>query len=271
MKKYLNKDLEELIMATKVNFNEKDEIGYIIFEEENPKHPCTLDYEVLAELNTIIEEIQTTKNYLRAIVIQSQSPKYFVVGANIKALQNLTSENISDWVINGHNIFNKLNDIKIPIIARVEGYALGGGLELAMASDMIFASEGAFFGQPEASLGVMPGWGGTFRLPQRIGFARANELFFTGRIITAKEACDIGLINRVVKKEEMDTLIDEVVNSIKKNDALAISYIKQIIYNNSNQQMLRNKFDEAATSSICMNSQGTKERLKNFFNSRKGK
>lgn len=256
-------------MSTKIDFLQKEHVAYITFYEEDEKHPCTLDYKVLDILENTIDTIFKNKENFRAVVVQSKSPKYFVVGANIKALQQLTPENIEHWVKNGHRIFNKLQELPMPVIAKVEGYALGGGLELAMACDMIFAADTAHFGQPEASLGVIPGWGGSARLPNKIGLARAKELFFTGKIISAAEAYDIGLINHVAPKDKLDELITQTLDAIKKNDKLAISYIKQIVNNSFSMLIEKNRFDEATASSVCLYSPGTKKRLEDFFSSRK--
>ncbi len=256
-------------MATKIDFTVEEQVGYISFYEENEKHPCTLDHPALDELNRIIDLIKAGQSEIRAVVLQSRSPKYFVVGANIKALQELTPANMDEWVKKGHLIFNRLQQLPMPVIAKIQGYALGGGLELAMACDFIVAAETAHFGQPEASLGVIPGWGGSYRLANRIGAARAKELFFTGKVIPADRGFELGLVNQVVPAGELDQSLGEILEAIKKNDPTAIMYIKQIINNHFERGMEENRIEEATASVVCMYSPGTQQRLEAFFNSRK--
>lgn len=257
---------------TNIEFIQENQVGIINFYEENPTHPCTLDHRVLDKLDEILDSIYNNKEEIRVVLVKSSSTKFFIVGANIKALQELNSDNIVDWVKKGHNIFNRIESLGIPVIAVIDGYALGGGLELAMACDMIFATKKSKFGQPEASLGVIPGWGGSYRLPKKIGLPRAKELFFTGKVITASEAYGMGLVNHVAEDEnELSDLINKTVEDIKKNDRLAVSYIKQIVNNSVEGSLMQNKFDEATASSVCMNSETTKKRLYDFFEQRKNK
>jgi enoyl-CoA hydratase len=256
-------------MSTQLDFTVEAQVGYISFYEENEKHPCTLDHRTLDELNRIIDRIKGRQSEIRAVVVQSRSPKYFVVGANIKALQELSPLNMDEWVKKGHLIFNRFQQLPMPVIAKIQGYALGGGLELALACDFIVAAATAHFGQPEASLGVIPGWGGSYRLTARIGAARSKELFFTGKIITADHAFELGLVNQVVPLEELDQTLGAILEAIKKNDATAIMYTKQIINNHAERGMEENRIEEATASVVCLYSPGTRQRLEEFFNSRK--
>ena len=256
-------------MATKINFRVKDNIGFITFYEEIERRPCTLDWEVLEDLDKCIDNILSNIETYKVIVLESSSKKSFIVGANIEVLKTLNSENISLWVKNGHRIFNRFADLPIPVIAKVENFALGGGLEIAMACDMIIASEKAKFGQPEASLGVMPGWGGSYRLPKLIGINRAKEMFMTGKIIDAKLAYEWGIVNHVCKGEEIDLFVEELINEISKNDSKVIAYVKEILSNEEKQEIIENCMHESITSSNCMASESTTKRLNNFFESRK--
>jgi enoyl-CoA hydratase len=256
-------------MATKLEYTQSNHAAYITFAEENEKAPCTLDHAVLDQFAGLIDRVANERDRIRVLIIQSRSPKFFVVGANIKALQQLTPNNIADWVKKGHRVFNMLQELPIPVIARVEGYALGGGLELAMACDMIFAIDKARFGQPEVTLGVVPGWGGSYRLPRLVGAAKAKELFFTGKIITAQEALTLGIVNQVVAADQMDTLLLETIASIVKNDAAAITSVKQLINNDYHGTLSRNCHDEAVASVVCLHSLATQQRLNAFFAARK--
>lgn len=256
-------------MATHIRFSEEENGAYITFYEEEERKPCTLDWEVLAELEECIAAIEKQEPAYTAVVLQSASPKSFIVGANIAVLKTLNAGNISDWVLNGHRIFNRLQNLTIPVIAKVAKFALGGGLELAMSADMIVAGEAAQFGQPEASLGVMPGWGGSYRLPMLIGPNRAKEIFMTGRRLTAAEAYDWGLVNRVCKEEELDVCIGEMIRQISANDSQVLKLVKNIIRDAWQDGVLHNGFEEATTSGICMGSTSTIGRLNDFFSKRK--
>ncbi len=255
-------------MATTLKIKKEDQLVWLTFLEENERRPCTLDWAVLAELDKALDRISGDGG-VRAVVLQSASSKSFIVGANIQALQTLDSENIVDWVKNGHRVFNKLQSLPVPVIAKVESYALGGGLELAMACDIIVASTDAKFAQPEASLGVMPGWGGSYRLAMLAGPNRAKEMFFTGRTISAAQAYDWGIVNHVCEREELDGVICGIIEDIKKNDAGVLALVKEIVNGHTQKGVLHNAFEEATTSAVCMASPGTRQRLEDFFASRK--
>ena len=256
-------------MATKVRYREEKNTAYITFYEEEERKPCTLDWDVLADFEACIHKVQEHLDGVRAVVIESASPKSFIVGANIAVLKTQTADNIGEWVLNGHRIFNQLQLLPVPVIAKVAKFALGGGLELAMSCDFIIAGENAQFGQPEASLGVMPGWGGSYRLPMLIGPNRAKEVFMTGRKLDAKTAYDWGLVNRVCAEEELDAVTEEITAQIAANDAGVLAKVKRIIFDNYQKGIPQNGFLEAETSSICMASEGTKKRLNDFFERRK--
>lgn len=255
-------------MATQIRYEKKEAVGYITIAEEVERRPCTLDWDSLAMLEDVIAKIRQDEE-VQAVVLQSASPKSFVVGANIIVLETLNAENIMDWVKNGHRIFNQLQQLPVPVIARVESYALGGGLELAMACDMIIASEEARFAQPEAGLGVMPGWGGSYRLANLVGINRAKEMFFTGRQIDAKQAYEWGLVNHVFAKDKMDEGIEEILADILKNDKRVLHLTKEIINIHKQPGIGQNACEEANTSSVCMASPSTLKRLENFFAQRK--
>ena len=168
------------------------------------------------------------------VIVESRSPKSFVVGANLAVLKAQDETNIGDWVKNGHRIFNQLQHLPQPVIAKVAKNALGGGLELAMACDFIIAGENARFGHPEAGLGVMPGWGGSYRLRMLVGPARAKEMIFTAQPIDAATACAWGLVNRVCKEEELDGAVRgaegaETLAVIRKETARMGKIISQLL------------------------------------------
>ena len=181
-------------MQTHINFKRHKDVVTLTFASEEAGKPPTLDLDVLDRLSDVLERIEEDED-LRGVVIRSNSEKYFVVGADINALREMDTTSIVTWVQRGHEVFNVLAELRLPVIAWVEGYALGGGLELAMACDLILATDNAKLGQPEAKLGLVSGWGGSHRLPRRVGLAKAKEMFFTGNILDARTAYDFGLVD----------------------------------------------------------------------------
>jgi len=258
-------------MATKIKIEANNKIAYITFYEENERRPCTLDWDVLYSLRDALGSISINIPDIRVVIIQSASQKSFLVGANISALEKLDPQNIMEWVRLGHDVFGEIRKLPIPVIAKVEGYALGGGLELAMACDFIIASENAVFGQPEAGLGVMPGWGGSIRLPNIIGANRAKQLFMTAEHISAQQAYEWGLVNMVCPGDKIHETVNELAQKIIKNDYQVLAFVKRMINNMADVADQNAKILEEMSSSVCLNSPSTRERLSAFFEKRNKK
>lgn len=252
------------MVSTSVRFEVNNDLGKIVFSDNEGK-PIVLDHQILDELDNIIDRIVDSRDNLRVIIIKSDSLKYFVVGANVKALEELNTENIVEWVKKGHRVFKKLEDLYQPVIARIDGYALGGGLELAMACDLIVATSNAKFGQPEAKLGFVSGWGGSYRLPRRVGIGKAKEMFFTGKIIDAGEASKINLIDYVGTEDEVGNYLTSLFSDIRKCSPLAISMMKEMINNSFDVDIEDNCQEEIITSNICLGDEDTKNRVRNFL------
>lgn len=254
-------------MKTTVSLKVDNEIGYLTFATDPPGKPPTLDHAVLDELAAKLDEVEASD--LRALVVQSQAEKYFVVGANIRALQTLHAETMVAWIRHGHDVFNRLESLPIPVIARVSGYALGGGLELAMACDLIVATPAAQFGQPEAKLGFVAGWGGTARLPRRVGRAKAKDLFFTGKIIDAATALQIGLVNYVGEPSELDQYLVTTLHDICACSPLALAWMKQLVDASADASIDDGFMREAVASTECIASEDTQTRVADFLEGRK--
>jgi enoyl-CoA hydratase len=252
-------------MNTTLKFHIQEDIGYLRFACDPPEKPITLDLHVFAELDDYLSKIRSQLDLIRAVIIQTESDKYFIVGANINALKTLDANTITPWVERGHSVFNHIEDLPIPVIAQVNGYALGGGLELALACDIIIASSNARFGGPEAKLGLVPGWGGTFRLAQRIGLSRAKELFFTGKIIDAQSALRIGLVNYVGEPEEQDKYLQQLIADIKVCSPLAVAEIKGLVDWSGTANRREAGEKEAASSIRCIESKDTQNRIRTFL------
>jgi enoyl-CoA hydratase len=256
-------------MQTHVIYQRDSDVAYLTFSCDEPGKPNTLDLQVLDELAARLEEIRSDLDALRAVIVRSDSPRYFLVGANINALQTLTPQTIIPWVQRGHAVFNALATLPLPVIARVEGYALGGGLELAMACDLIVASRDARLGQPEANLGLVSGWGGSYWLPQRVGLARAKELFFTGKAIDAEAAYAIGLVDFVGDSAGVEQHIIAMLGDIRSCGRLAVAYMKALIDHSSFVIIAENCQAEAVASSLCLASDDAQARIANYLESRR--
>ncbi|CAB1075010.1 3-hydroxybutyryl-CoA dehydratase (EC [Olavius algarvensis Delta 1 endosymbiont] len=185
----------------------KEGIATITFNR--PKALNALNGALLAELSTALDIVAGDEE-IRVLILTGAGEKAFVAGADISELATFDSLKAKAFARKGHDIINKLQQLPIAVIAAVNGFALGGGTEISIACDFIYASENAKFGQPEINLGVIPGFGGTQRLPRLIGTNMAKELIFTGKMISAPEAAQLGLANKVVAPED---LMDEVLKT----------------------------------------------------------
>lgn len=198
----------------------------------SPRTLNALNIELLDEMTAVIESISNNK-YIRVLVITGAG-KAFVAGADIEQMKGMTKGDALQLAKKGTNLFNAIENLEIPVIAAINGYALGGGCELALACDLRIASSNAKFGQPEVKLGIIPGFGGNIRLPIQIGPSLAKELIFTGRLIDAQEAFRIGLINKVI---DTNNILDEATKLAEQllcNSSNAICAAKKIINNAPN-------------------------------------
>ena len=198
----------------------KDGILYLTINR--PKQLNALNKAVFTELESIFTDI-ATKDEVKSILITGSGEKAFAAGADIKEFANFSVEEGKELSANGQRIFKIIETFKKPVIAAVNGFALGGGLELTMACHIRLASDNARFGQPEVSLGVTPGYAGTQRLTQLIGKSKATELLMTGAMIKAEEALKLGLVNYVVPQEELITKTEEILKTIMKQSPVAVA------------------------------------------------
>lgn len=186
-----------------------------------------LSQEVLGDLKSAIDEV-SRRDDVRAAIITGTG-KAFVAGADIAAMRDMDEAQARGFGALGHDTFNAIEHLRFPVIAAVNGFALGGGCELALACDFIYASTKAKFGQPEVNLGIIPGFGGTQRLPRRVGPAMARELIYTGKMIDAAEAFRIGLANAVFEPDELLPAATKVAIEITTKGPLAVGAAKRLI------------------------------------------
>ena len=188
-----------------------------------PNQLNALNMATILELHTAFANAESDKS-VRAIILTGSGTKAFVAGADIKEFAHFDEEQGATLSKNGHDLlFNFVENLSTPVIAAINGFALGGGLELAMSAHFRIASDNAKMGLPEVSLGVIPGYGGTQRLPQLIGKGKAMELIMTANMMTADEAKGYGLVNYVVTQEELLPLAEKLATKISRNSSTAIS------------------------------------------------
>ncbi|MFZ5568822.1 MAG: enoyl-CoA hydratase/isomerase family protein [Thermodesulfobacteriota bacterium] len=188
-------------------FTVEKAVAFITFNR--PKSLNALNSVLLTEFHQALDEIDADEN-IRVLVLTGAGEKAFVAGADISELATFNPLQARKFAENGHRAIGRLQALAIPVIAAVNGFALGGGNEIALAADFIYASENAKFGLPEINLGIIPGFGGTQRLPRLVGKNRAKEMIFTGRMISAREAAEIGLVNLVTSP---DKLMEETIKT----------------------------------------------------------
>ena len=188
-----------------------------------PQSLNALNGATISELSEALSQLEQDSN-CRVIIITGSGEKSFVAGADIKEFSDFGQDKAEELARNGQNsLFNKIENLRKPVIAAVNGFALGGGLELAMACHIRYASENAKLGLPEVTLGLIPGYGGTQRLPKLVGKGLANEMIFSAKMISASRAKEIGLVNEVFSFEELLSKTKELATLISKNSPQGIS------------------------------------------------
>lgn len=193
-----------------------------------PKALNALSTLVLTEMNEALNEVEANQD-VYALVITGAGDKSFVAGADIAEMKDKSVEEAATYGEFGNKVFRRIETLRFPVIAAINGFALGGGCELAMSCDIRVASENAVFGQPEVGLGITPGFGGTQRLARLVGAGVAKEMIFGARNIKADRAYAIGLVNSVVPAEDLMASVMKMANGIAKNAPIAVAYAKKAI------------------------------------------
>jgi enoyl-CoA hydratase len=189
-----------------------------------------LNKEVFNELDQVIDKIYGDRE-IKSVIITGAGNKAFVAGADISEFLELKPDQAPAMARRGQEVFDKIENSPKPIVAAVNGFALGGGCELALACHFIYASDNAKFGQPEVNLGLIPGYGGTQRLTQVAGKSRAMELIMSGKMISAKEAMQYGIVNEVTTPEELLPKVKEVLTLIQSKAPIAVAKVIECINN----------------------------------------
>ena len=243
-----------------------DREGIVFLTISSPATLNALNTTILGELNEFVDSIDPDTT--RVLVITGEG-KAFVAGADISEMATLSETEGLAFGRRGAAVFKKIEDLAFPVIAAVNGFALGGGCELAMACDIRIASKKARFGQPEVGLGIIPGFSGTYRLPKLVGQGIAKELIYTGKMIDADEALRIGLVNSVVAPEELSGAVEAMIAAICKNAPIAVSYAKACINENYDLDVDESLALENQYFAKCFATADQKEGMAAFLNKRK--
>ena len=208
-----------------VDYEVNGQVGVITINR--PKALNALNSEVLDDLNAVFDDVD--QNEVRCLVLTGAGDKSFVAGADIGEMSTLTKEEGEAFGKKGNDLFRKIETFPLPVIAAVNGFALGGGNEIAMSCDFRICSDNAVFGQPETGLGITPGFGGTQRLARLVSPGYAKQLIYTARNIKADEAYRIGLVNAVYTQEELLPAAEKMAAGIAKNAPIAVRNCKKAI------------------------------------------
>ena len=244
-----------------LKYEEEGDISILYID--NQKSLNALNIQVLDELDQLLFSIDTNK--IRALIITGAGEKSFVAGADISEMISFKKELAKDFSKRGNDIFRKLETFPIPIIAAINGYALGGGLEIALSCDIRICSENAIFGQPEVSLGITPGFGGTQRLARTIGIGMAKQLIYTGKNINAEEALKIGLVNSIYPQNELLNEAKKLASSIAKNSPIAVKNCKKAINEGIEVNIEKGIEIEEELFGECFETSEQLERMKSFL------
>lgn len=262
---YLRKAVEKMKFK---NVLLSKEAGNGILTINRPHALNALNEETLYEIKQALDLVSQDPEIL-VLIITGSGEKAFVAGADIIYMKSLTPIQGREFSILGQEVFHVVETLEKPVIAAVNGFALGGGCELALSCDFRIASTKAKFGQPEVGLGIIPGFSGTQKLPRLISPGMAKQLLFTGETIDAQEALRIGLVNQVVEPEELIPQTIKIANKIQKNAQLAVKFCKIAINEGLQTDINRGMTIEADLFGICFSTNDQKEGMEAFVNKRK--
>ena len=244
-----------------VDYEVKDKIAIITINR--PKALNALNSEVLDDLNAVLDGVDI--NEIRCLILTGAGDKSFVAGADIGEMSTLTKAEGEAFGKKGNDIFRRLETFPIPVIAAINGFALGGGCEISMSCDFRICADSAVFGQPEVGLGITPGFGGTQRLARLVGAGMAKQMIYTARNIKADEALRIGLVNQVVTLEELLPTAEKLASTIAKNAPIAVRACKKAINDGLEVDMDKAIEIEEKLFGSCFESEDQREGMANFL------
>jgi 3-hydroxypropionyl-coenzyme A dehydratase len=240
---------------------QEDEVIQITISRQNKLN--ALNLEVMDEFISLLDDLE--KDSSRVIIITGEGTKSFSAGADIEYMSNIGPSEAEKYALRGHEVLNRIEKLEKPVIAAINGYALGGGCELALSCDIRFASTNAQLGQPEVTLGICPGWGGTQRLLRIVGPARAKDLIFSGRKIMAEEALSMGLVNKIFPSERLLSETRAYAKILSKNSGFAIGVSKMLVNRGNDANLDTGLKLEIYSWAICFSTKEREERMRKFI------
>ncbi len=258
--------MEKNMTYNSILFEIVDNIAIITINR--PTSLNALNTEVLNEIFQVVASVAANEE-IRVLILTGSGEKAFVAGADITELAGLNSLQAKSFAANGHKTMAAIQNLAIPVIAAVNGFALGGGLELALSCDFIYASENAKFGLPEITLGLIPGFGGTQRLSRIIGKNRAKEMIFTGKMISAAEAAQLGIVNRVIPPQELMNEAQKTAGGITSRGKVSLNMAKQTINQGLDVDLATGCKMEIDAFALCVASEDAQEGTRAFLEKRK--
>ncbi len=247
-----------------VKLEKQGHVGVLTIDR--PEALNALNSQVLTDLDAAIDEVENDSEIYVAVL--TGAGRSFVAGADIGEMKGFSSVEGKKFGVHGGNVFLKLENMSKPVIAAINGFALGGGCELSMSCDIRLASEKAKFGQPEVGLGITPGFGGTQRLPRIVGVSKAMELILTGKVIGAAEAKAIGLVSEVYPPEELMPKAMELANAICANAQIAVCESKRCIRMGMQTDIHTGSAFEAEAFGVCCGTEDKDEGMGAFLEKR---
>jgi enoyl-CoA hydratase len=235
-----------------------------------PKVLNALNPQVIDALAEAVKQV-AARSETRCLIVTGAGEKAFVAGADIAAMSALSAADARVFAKRGHDTMAALEALSVPVIAAVNGFALGGGCELALACDFIYASDKSKFGQPEVNLGVIPGFGGTQRLARRVSVGVARELVYSAAIIDAQEALRIGLVNKVFPVDQLMVEVKRVASLIAQKGPIAVAQAKRVINEGLDVSLGRGNELEIAAFGNCFGTNDQKEGMAAFLEKRQAK
>ena len=239
----------------------EDGVAQITINREDKLNAMSL--EVMNEFVSVLDELE--KDSSKVIIITGAGQKAFSAGADIEYMSRIGPGEAERYAKRGHEVLNKIERLEKPVIAAINGYALGGGCELALSCDIRFASPNAQLGQPEVTLGICPGWGGTQRLLRLVGPARAKDLIFSGRRISAEEATTMGLVNRIFSSENLIHETKSYAKNIAKNSDFAVGVSKTLVNRGMDATLDTGLKLEIYSWALCFATKEREERMRSFL------
>ena len=249
-----------------LNLTQNEYVAIIMIER--PEAMNALNAQVLKDFHHLFDHIEKATD-IRVVIITGSGEKAFVAGADIKEIDQLQSSQALEFARSGQALFSRIEALHQPVIAAVNGFALGGGLELALSCDFILASDKSKFGLPECTLGIIPGFGGTARLPRRVGQGMAREIAYTGNFYSSSEALNMGLANHVYPAGELMGEAQKLAATMASRAPLALAKIKKSMLDGLDFGLKASLDLEAKLFSECFGTQDQKEGTKAFIEKRK--